>query len=69
MGGPGPQCWGIEELVAKTGDLACDLSTAPTSFNASHRFIKMTPHFTRTWHTKCSYWRAEPSWILCTEKY
>ena len=42
MGGPGPQCWGIEELVAKTGDLACDLSTAPTSFNASHRFIKMT---------------------------
>lgn len=47
------QCWGIEELVAKTGELACDLSTVPNSFNASHRFIKMTPHFTRTWHTKC----------------
>lgn len=53
MGGPGAQCWGIEELVAKTGDLVCDLSTVPHSFSASHRFIKMPLHCTRTWHTKC----------------
>lgn len=44
MGGPGAQYWGIEELVAKTGDLACDLSTVPNSFNASHRSIKMPLH-------------------------
>ena len=69
MGGPGAQCWGIEELVAKTGDLACDLSTVSHGFNASHRFIKMPPHFTRTWHTKCSYGKAESSWTLCTGKY
>lgn len=61
MGGPGAQCWGIEELVAKTGDLICDLSTVPNGFNASQRFIKMPPPFTRTRHTKCSYRRAEPS--------
>lgn len=53
------QCWGIEELVAKTGDLVCDLPAVPNSFNASHRFIKMTLRFTRTWHTKCSYSKAQ----------
>lgn len=52
MGGPSTVLR-IEELVAKTGDLACDLSTVPNSFNASHRFIKMTLHFPGTWHTRC----------------
>lgn len=53
MGGPGAQCWGIEELVAKTGYLVCDLSTAPNSFNASPRFSQMTASCTRTRHAKC----------------
>lgn len=47
------QCWGTEELVAQTGDLVCDLPAVPHSFNAPHRFIKMTQHFTRTRHTTC----------------
>lgn len=61
------QCWGIEELVAKTGDLACDLSTVPNSFNASHRFIEMTLHFTRTWHAKCRVIRKHSHLGYCAQ--
>lgn len=53
MGGPGAQYWGIEELVAKTGYLACDLSTVPSSFNTSPTFSQMTVSCARTCHAKC----------------
>lgn len=67
MGGPGPRCWGIEELVAKTGDPVCDLSAVPNSFNAPHRFIKMTLHFTRTWHPKCTVIRKQSHLGSCAQ--
>lgn len=68
MGGPGAQYWGIEELVAKTGYLVCDLSTVPNSFNTSPRFRQMTVSCTRTWHTKCRAIRAQNHLGFCAQQ-
>lgn len=67
MGGPGAQYWGIEELVAKTGDLVCDLSTVPNSFNSSHRLTQMAVHFTRTWCTKLRVIRPHDHLGFCAQ--
>lgn len=58
MGGPGAQYWGTEELVAKTGYLVCELSTAPNSFSTSPRLSQMAVSCTRTRHAKCGTTKA-----------
>jgi hypothetical protein len=67
VGGPGAQYWGIEELVAKTGYLVCDLSTVPNSFNTSPRFSQMTVSCTRTRHAKYRATKAHNHLGFCAQ--
>lgn len=67
-GRAGAQCWGTEELVAKTGYLVCDLSTVPDSFNTSPRFSQTTASCTRTRHAKCRAIKAQNHLGFCAQR-